>query len=518
MTEPFVVTAAGSEEEAIADRMIDSLDAAEEILPIDEAPGSLVNRVRSGAVWSAGSAIVMRLASIGIMAIVARLVSRDEFGVFGLAVTAFSMFVSLAELGVSSAVARSDLDIDEIAPTVTTIAIVTSFGLAALIALNADGLATALGSAGAAGPLRVLSISVALTGVFAVPGAQLQRDFNQKRIFSATAIAFFPANIVLLVAALHADGAMSFAWSRVVGQLVMGTVMVLGVSRHYWPGLRRTVVGPLLRFGIPLALSGLLSQLLLNVDYLFIGRELGTDKLGLYLLAFNISSWSTTVLSSVLNGMVLPAFSKVRADGGDLSHALFRGARAVTSIAALIGSMTMALATPLLLTVYGSKRADAAPVLSILSAYGVAFVVNLLFANVLVAMGRTGFLFIVQVVALACLVPAITIGLNHWGLVGVGVSHIVVIGCVTVPAYVVAIHRSTRVRPSFSSMPSPHRCWPAPPPRSSPGRSRGSCPMCHRCSSSSVARRARWSTSCSWVPPWSPLPLTCWCADERSRW
>src|SRR2546430_15505870 len=76
--------------------------------PPGTAAAGLGRRVRSGAVWSAGTTVLMRFGNIAIMAVVARIVTREAFGVFGLAVTAHMMLVALAELGVSAAVARSD--------------------------------------------------------------------------------------------------------------------------------------------------------------------------------------------------------------------------------------------------------------------------------------------------------------------------------------------------------------------------------------------------------------------------
>ncbi|MFZ4518202.1 MAG: lipopolysaccharide biosynthesis protein [Microthrixaceae bacterium] len=419
----------------------------------ERAPGSagvepgLGTKVRRGAVWSAGSVVVMRFANIALMAVVARLVAPAEFGLFTVALTVHAFVTSVAELGVASAVARSDLDIDRIAPTVATISIVTSFTLGALMFGFAQNLADLMGSPDAAAPLRVLSLTVVMIGPFAVPGAQLQREFRQQRLFLASVVSFVVSSGVLMVLALNSDGAMAFAWSRVVGTAITGWFLVTGVSKHYWPGFRRSEVSPLLRFGLPLAGANLLSQLLLNVDYVFVSRISGAAKLGLYTLAFNIASWPTAVIGSMLNGVVLPAFSAVKQTDGALGPAMHKATRSVLAVAAPIGFTTLALATPLVATVYGAKWLDAAPVLQILSLYGVIFVTCVLFANIIIAMGRTGVLMIVQVVALAALVPTIALGLHRLGLVGVGVAHIVVICAVTLPTYLVAVRRTTRATP-----------------------------------------------------------------------
>lgn len=433
------------------DGLLQQETLSEAAVDLEERDGTtepgLGSRVRRGAMWSAGSVVVMRFANIALMAVVARLVAPAEFGLFTVALTVHAFVTSVAELGVASAVARSDLDIDEIAPTVATISIATSFTLGALMFGFAQNLADLMGSPDAAGPLRVLSLTVMMIGPFAVPGAQLQREFRQQRLFLASTVSFVVSSAVLVVLALNSDGAMAFAWSRVVGTAITGWFLVTGVSRHYWPGFRRSEVAPLLRFGLPLAGANLLSQMLLNIDYVFVARTSGATKLGLYTLAFNIASWPTAVIGSMLNGVVLPAFSAVKQTEGALQPAMHKATRSVLAVAAPIGFTTLALATPLIATVYGPKWLEAAPVLQVLSLYGVIFVTCILFANIIIAMGRTGILMVVQVIGLAALVPTIAVGIDRLGLVGVGTAHIVVICAITLPAYLVAVRRATSATP-----------------------------------------------------------------------
>ena len=143
---------------------------------------------------------------------------------------------------------------------------------------------------------------------------------------------------------------------------------------------------------------------------------------------------------------MLPAFSTLRRDGGDLGEALSYAVRTVALIACPIAAFTCAFATPLITTVYGEKWAAAGPVLSVLALYGMVFVLGLLFANVLISTGKTGVLFAVQIAALVALLPALAVGVNLRGLVGAGIAHIVVISVVTLPAYLVAVRRATGVR------------------------------------------------------------------------
>jgi len=424
------------------------LPPAAQAQPTLQGTGTLVKDVRRGALWTGASTLLLRVSNILLMAIVARIVAPDELGVFALAVTVQAVLVSVAELGVASAIARTELDIDRIAPTVVTISVTTSIMLGSMMAAFAGPLADFLGAPQAESTIRILAISVGLIGPFAVPGAQLQRGFRQDILFRANIIAFLPSSALLLVLSLVGDGAAAFAWSRVAGQLIAGVIMVVSLNRNYRPGFNPDYFRPLMRFGIPLALANILSQALLNVDYVFVGRLLTTADVGLYMLAFNVCMWSSAVIGAMLNGIVLPAFSSVRRDGGDVPRAVEHALRTVALVACPLAAFTCAFASPLIRTIYGDQWGAAGPVLSVLSFYGVISVVGLLFANVIIATGRTGVLFLVQLIALIFLVPALQLGISFGGLIGIGVAHIAVISLVTLPAYVHALRKSTGTRVS----------------------------------------------------------------------
>jgi O-antigen/teichoic acid export membrane protein len=383
----------------------------------------------------------MRFANIAIMATVARLVVPHDFGVFAVAITVHAVVSSIGELGVSSVLMRGNVDPDEVAPTVVAISVLSSLVLGGVMVAFARPIAAALGAPDAAAPVRVLALSVVLVGVFAVPSAELVRDFRQDRVFLGTVAGFVPGNAMLILLAAQGGGAMSFAWSRVVGQVVTGAVVIASVGHYYWPAWRAHVARSVLRFGLPLAGANLVGYTLLNTDYALVGHQLGPVKLGLYMLAFNIASWPTSLMGSMINSVGMPAFSRIRNDTAALHAAIFAATRALTLVALPICALTMALARPLVETVYGPRWTAAAPVLWTLSLYGAVSIACLLFSNLLVGQGHPRLTFLVQLGWLGALVPAMIVGVDMWGIVGAGVAHLVVILGFVLPAYTITMRR-----------------------------------------------------------------------------
>ena len=408
---------------------------------VEEPSQALGRQVGRGAMWSVASNITMRFASIAITALLARLLSKEDFGIFAIALAVYLIVASLAELGMGSAIARSAKEPEDIAPTVASISILVSAGLSLGMYFGAPALAGALGQPAAAQPIQVLSICLFLTGVFTVPGAQLVREFRQDRIFLATVVGFVIANPLLVVMAINGGGATAFAWSRVVGQLATGLVFYFSTSRRYRPGWRSEYVGPLVRFGLPLSLANLVNWALLNADFMILGRLVDAAQVGVYMIAFNVAGWTTAVLGSVMNNVVVPAFGRVSDDKDRLGAALVSGTRLVALVALPVGALTCALAGPLILTVFGEKWSEAMPVLAVLSIYGVLYTFSLLFVSVLVAAAKTGRLLVVQLIWIAVLVPLIVLGVELWNLEGVAWAHVATIACIALPAYLMFVLR-----------------------------------------------------------------------------
>jgi PST family polysaccharide transporter len=326
-----------------------------------------------------------------------------------------------------------------------TVSVTTSIVQATAMTIFAKPIATALGSPAAAGPIKVMALVVIIIGVFTVPSAQLTRNFKQDKIFLAEVMSFAASTVVLLLLARSGSGAMAFAWSRVVGQLVSGCVVLAAVSKTYPPGMSRNALRLLLKFGLPLGGAGFINCILLNVDYALIGHLLGTVALGTYVLAFNVASWPASLFGAMINHISIPAFSRVKHDADLFRASMTSAVGAISLVVMPMSALTIALADPLVLTLYGAKWAASAEVLQVLSIYGAIAIICVLFANVLAGLGRTSWLFIVQLIWLGALIPAMVLGVRTDGIVGAAVAHIAVIVPVVLPAYLYVLKRTTGI-------------------------------------------------------------------------
>lgn len=398
--------------------------------------------MRRGLVFSLLNNAVGRVANVFAGIVLARLLVPEEFGVFAVALVALAAVLSMNELGASLALVRWPGNPAQIAPTVMTISIATSGVLYAACLVGAGAFASAMGAPDAAGVVRLLTLSVLIDGFTSTPAALLNREFKQGRRLIVDLSSFTVSTVVTIGLAVLGFGAWSLAWGRLAGNLVSAT-MLFGFARTWpRPGLDRTQFRELVVFGLPLAGASLLLFAMLNVDYAITGSVLGPVALGLYLQAFNLSSWPVNMFSTAVRRVSLAAFSRLQHDMDALTSALARStallAAATLPVCALLGL----LALPAITVVYGDRWEGAAAALQFLAVLGLARVLTDLLYDFLVAAGRSRTTMALQGLWVAALVPALTIGAHVDGIRGLALAHALVAVVVMGPAYAVAVART----------------------------------------------------------------------------
>ena len=399
--------------------------------------------MRRGAAWSTVDVVINRALSFALGVAVARLLTPDDFGVYAVALVVHVIVVNVSELGVSSALFRGDArDVDAAAPTVTTIALTSSAVLGALMALAAPVLSGLLGAPDATSTIQVMALTLPLAGVGAVPGALLRRNFRTDKLFVAGIANNLVSGVVVIALALAGLGPLALACSFVAGQVVSTAAILALAPVRPRPGWDPRQARTLFRFGLPLAGANVLGFSIQNVDYIVIGRMLGSTPLGLYMLAFNISGWPQNVFSAVVRSVAVPAFARLQQEGSDMAVQLARALRLVSRVTFPACLLLAALAHPLVVTVYGARWAAGADALVGLALFAATRTIMEVLSDFLLALGRTRAILAVQVLWLPTLTVALVVFVGRFGIAGAGAAHAAVATFVVVPSFVLCVRRA----------------------------------------------------------------------------
>ena len=404
---------------------------------VPETPPSLRNAATTAAAWSGLSTIVLRMGGLIVGVVLARLLTPEQFGVYAVALTVQAILMTVADLGLSADIIRSEQP-DRIAPTVGFLGLSSGMVLTAVTIAGSGALAEAMHSPDAAPAIAVLAVTLLLGGATVVPYGLLQRRFQQRELFLVGAVDFTVSTAVTLSLVSLGYGVLGLAIGRVAAQSV-STVLQFYLAKVS-PTFRidRSVIRPVLAFGLPIAAANLLSWALLNVDNVILARVAGATALGYYVLAFNISSWPMSALSQVVRSVGLPLFSRTQGSTAALAHVL-----AVAWAAALpAGALLAALSGPLIEVVYGAKWRPSVPVLAALALYGSLRVVFDIFAAYLYSRGLSRPVLWIQIVYIVLLTGGMVVATTRWGIVGAGWAHVIAAAGVAIPLYLLVLHRS----------------------------------------------------------------------------
>lgn len=391
--------------------------------------------------WSASANIALRLGNFGISVIMARLLVPEQFGVFAVALTVWALLGTLAEFGFGTDLVRAEDPLSR-APAVGSLGLISCGLLSLGMAAAAPLLAAAFDTQQATPVLRLMAISLALFGFSIVPAALLQRQYQQGRIFAVNGAALVASAALMIPMGFLGLG----AYALVIGQITSQVVAVVGLhlAARYRPnfGWDSKIAMESLRFCAPLAVANLLSWILISVDNLIVARTLTPVDLGLYALAFNVSSWPMSALGQAVRVIALPGFS-----GHDVpterNRTLERSIGPLWAVALLIGVLLATGAKPGIEILYGRNWLGAATPLVGLAMFGAVRVVFDVVATFLIAIGRTREVLLVQIAWLVGMVPLMYLGVRWLGLAGAGIAHVVVAIVIPLPLYIYFLHKSS---------------------------------------------------------------------------
>lgn len=394
-----------------------------------------------GLRWSLIGAFATRFGGLALGMVLARLLTPEDFGLYAIALGAMYFVMHVNDVGLIAATVQWRGRIEEMAPTATTLALAFSVAIYGLFFVFAPAFAGLAGNPDAAPIVRVLTLVMIVDGVTAVRAGYLVRTFQQHRITTGNLLGLIANAAVAISLALYGVGAMSFAAGQVTGAAVTGAFVLWSAHMPWRFGFDRAVARRLMTFGVPLAMALGVEAILLNADYVIVGRTLGATALGFYLLAFNISGWAPGVLGTAIRWVSIPSFSRLSEEEGALAPAVHRSVTMLVTAVLPIGFLTALLALPLIELLYGTEWAPSAPALRFLIILGIARMLTQLALDILTGAGATRATLWFNLGWAVALVPALIIGTRAGGTRGAAIAHALVALFVALPLAFAALRR-----------------------------------------------------------------------------
>lgn len=389
--------------------------------------------------WSFLNTAVARFGTIAIGIVLARLLGPAQFGTYAVAFVALMAILSFNELGVSLAIVRWQRDPAEIAPTVTTISLAMSAVLTLAAVLVAHPFAAAMGDTGATHLVQLLSICVLVDGAVATPAALLQRNFRQGQRMVADQVNVWVGALVSIGLAVAGVGALSLVIGRLAGAGLSALLFFHFSPLPYRLGFDRRHVRPLLAFGLPLAGASVIVFLVGFVDQIIVGHLLGAAMLGYYVLASNLAAWPVTLFSQPMRNVAPAYFARLQHEPPQMRQGFVTLLRPLMAVALPVCAVVAVTAPHVIAFIYGAAWAPAAAALQWLAVAAAYRIFAELTYDFLVVVGRSHAVLRLQLAWILALIPAVWIGVSHWGLAGAGAALVAVAFGVSLPMYLLQL-------------------------------------------------------------------------------
>jgi O-antigen/teichoic acid export membrane protein len=381
-------------------------------------------RTLKGAFWGYASFVGGRLLVLGSTAVLARVLDPRDFGIVGFALTFLAFVDTLQGLGLTQAlVAYRGEDLLERANTVFAVTVAVGAGM------WLASLALAPVAAGFFHQPRVEQLMPVLGVNFLIRAfGSTHYALAQRRLdFRARAGAEFADVIVRggsgVALALAGAGVWSIVLGYVIGTTAMTVALWIGVPWRPRLSPRRRHLEGMLGFGGALATVDVISAVVSNIDYLFIGRILGATALGLYTIGYRLPELIICNLAVIGGLAMFPAFAQV--ERRRLRHAYLVGFRYTVMVSLPLTAGMLVLARPLVLTLFGHKWAPAIAPMQMLSLVALAITIDIPAGTVYKAVGKGRVLLALSIPKLVLLGAGLLV-FTRYGIVAAAICQAVI--------------------------------------------------------------------------------------------
>jgi teichuronic acid exporter len=399
---------------------------------MSERTRSLDQSMVQGFAWTGIARWLTQVVSWSSTLVTARLLTPDDYGIFGMAMVYVGLAQIVTEAGVATSIIQRPRLADEEAAEFGGTAILLGLAFTALSVALAAPIAHLLGDARLIPVLMVLSSVFALRCVQVVPRALMSREMAFRRLAAIDTAESMALLVSTLLFAIAGWG----HWALVLGSVVshvLSTVLSLRWRPH-----RIAMPTQRLKEGLAFMRQVITSQLAFygytNADTAITGRVLGVAASGAYSFAWSIANIPGERVTSLVGRVMPPLFAAVQRD----KAALRRYFRAVTMAVAVVTlplsvGMTV-VADEFVPTVLGAQWIPATAPLAILAILAAFRAILVVCGQVVVASGGAGPSVRFNLIAVTVMPPAFLIG-SQWGTSGVALAWLVVYPAVAIATF-----------------------------------------------------------------------------------
>ena len=345
--------------------------------------------------------------------ILARLLSPNEFGLMAIGLIVISFLDTFSSMGVENVIIYKQENIEHNSNVAFTLGLIINSTISITTFFIAPFVATFFNDPRVTDILRALSVIFVIWGIGNIHAARLKKElrFHQTllpELGKSTAKA-----IVSIGMALLGYGVWSLVWGQIAANVAASSLYWLAYRWRPRLDLDLDTFGELLGYSSQTVLTTFMGVIGSNMDYLIVGKRLGSENLGYYTMAFRVPELLIINTCYIVSNALFPAYSKVQNDLKTLQKGFLLTIRYISLYTIPLGVGLIIVTPELIKVVFGNRWIPAIPVMQAISLYAVIYSLSFNAGDIYKATGRPDIMNKLGLINLALAIPLLWLAAGY---------------------------------------------------------------------------------------------------------
>lgn len=378
-----------------------------------------------GVFWVGGFRLASRGIAFGRIAILARLLTPSQFGVFGVASLILSLLERFTSTGINIFLIQNNRKLSEYLNTAYVISIVRGLLISLVILLTAPAVSSFFNSPESERLLNIIALVAFVRGFINPSRVRFQKllKFDKEFIFGGAILASDVAATIIV--AYYTRSAESLVWGLFAGAFVEVILSHALIKPRPKFAYQLSQVKEIISQGKWITGSRIFQYFFHEGDDMVVGKLLNTTSLGFYQMAYKISTLPITEISDVIGKVAFPIFTNFSSDKKRLKRALFITFIMASLAIAPFGAIIYFFTEEIVLILLGGQWLEIVPTLRLLSLFGVIEALTGLFVPVFLSTNNQKYQTIVTLVGMIGMFIFILPLTLELGIYGAGLSALI---------------------------------------------------------------------------------------------
>ncbi|MXP31388.1 oligosaccharide flippase family protein [Erythrobacter jejuensis] len=343
--------------------------------------------MRSAVAWRWGSQLLAQTIAWGSTLIVVRLLDPSDYGLFAMTQVVFTALAFLNGYSFATSLIQTSHVNRRRVGQVFGLLLLFNGSLAAIQFLGADAMAAYYREPLVADMLRIQAVIFLTVPFTALPSQLLAKRLEFRIQGKISMIAAVISAAVALGLAWYDFGVWALVYAPIAGFVFRAIALTIAAKSLVPPVFDFRGAGDLVRFGGALTICQLFWIIQSQSDIFIAGRSFDTHDLGLYAEALFLTLIVTGRFLPPINEVALPAYAELHKAGKPLDAFFSKTLRTVLLVTAPIYFGLALTAEPAVLTLFGPKWVEMAPLVAGLALAMPAMALQIVCSPVTNAMG-----------------------------------------------------------------------------------------------------------------------------------